>query len=408
MWGRRTVLIRRQGATSNEACNGRWLSASETIATVPIAFASLPPAALRAFGAVCPCPPHLAIMSAASSSTDVGARSDSSLSPMGAKATRGFIRVPRPKKTGNEIVDDQNMALYNTKLELIQALCSDDRHVMPLWNKLLERQKKNDVLSRAGGDDVFPKEYTTLRKFIDDQAEWVVSWLAEVSKKNPELFVAAQTKDPEALERFVTVEVGLPGSWRIPPDCMRKRVMYGLMNKLSCKFGGRLKVCDEAVLGKDENGDVHWEQILWEMVWKDEALQSITHRPTGDTVDISKLGITNSYTLKEPWSDFSSGFLSLAGAPTKMTKLFKNHEGPNKHANPMKGKTVPDLLTEVFTEISEFKKQVTGAASHTLGEIGNTLAAHKAAQKRKQMANLREKAAEAVATKAAKRTFKLG
>lgn len=83
-------------------------------------------------GLINPQPYPCEASSGSSSSTQLASPADSETTGH----TSAALRAPKPKKTGNERVDDQNTTVYQTTVELIDELSRDPSHVTPLWNKM--------------------------------------------------------------------------------------------------------------------------------------------------------------------------------------------------------------------------------------------------------------------------------
>ena len=110
-----------------------------------------------------------------------------------------FVKVPKPVPTGNPDVDEKAMGLWNTKFALISALIEQDEHVLPLWNKYQERIRNSNALADASSDQCFSKQHATLHKLIDEESEWIVTWLSDRASMVPAYFLKVAQTDPESL-----------------------------------------------------------------------------------------------------------------------------------------------------------------------------------------------------------------
>ncbi len=91
----------------------------------------------------------------AASPASSGARSPLATGePSTFKQSAASQRVPRPKKTGNDLEDDAALALWHTQVEQIDEIIRDPSHVMPLWIKVQDRRRK--ATATTHGNELLP------------------------------------------------------------------------------------------------------------------------------------------------------------------------------------------------------------------------------------------------------------
>lgn len=321
------------------------------------------------------------------------------------RVREGHFTVSKPKPTGDELKDDQARALWNTKLLLMQEIVDNDTHTMPLWDKIQERLKRSASQGDLDGEERFAKAYPTLKKLIDEELEWVVGALAHVSGWEPARLLAIAKKDPDAIEKLLTAETQILSKWRIPAKCLVKKFMFKLICKLSQLFGRRMRTYGEDVVRADHSVD--WANIGFLVEWTDHKMSKVIHRATrAQVVDCLALGFDDSYKFVTPWSDFSSAFVSRAGAPSRLTKLFAGNDGPRQHDDPMREKVMLEHMQEITEELrAELSLDpAVNAASENATEFAE-IADSKLSERRKRMSVLREKAVDDMKKKVAKTEF---
>ena len=148
-------------------------------------------------------------------------------------------RVPRPKKSGNTLMDDQSEALCATTVELVDEIVKDTSHVMPLWTKLQERKQELQNNEFPVQGEMFAKTYLSLRKLIEEETEWVISYLSHVSDLSPEELVIATKHDREALEKLVTLDTQLCTSMHLVPSLLVRQIVARAVIPLGAEASAR-------------------------------------------------------------------------------------------------------------------------------------------------------------------------
>lgn len=234
-----------------------------------------------------------------------------------------FVRIAKPKKTGNGLQDDQNLALYNTTVSLLNEIVRDQTRVMPEWNKIQERKRKQASCSGAAfGGQTFSKQYGTLPKLVEDEPEWVVLYLSSVSDLSPKELVAAANQDNEALEKFLALDTQLLPALRLPPQLMHKNVLWALFASLSEQYGSRLSSFKQKKC-ITKAGIVDWAHVVYQVQFSGNNLSKVSHVASGLDVDVSGLGLTrSSVTLSTPWSGLHAELLRPPLASTRLASIF--------------------------------------------------------------------------------------
>lgn len=211
------------------------------------------------------------------------------------KLSRAALAVPKPKKTGNECDDEAALALYHQTQSLIDELVKDPSHVPALWAKIQDRRQKNRNAASEGQQ--FKKVYQTLKRLVEDEAEWVFFQSSSVPHLTPAELLSMTRHDSEALEKLLAVDTQLLSSARLPAALMNKDMRWKLLSALSARYGNRLaqfKALAQA------GGVVDWASATYKLEWVDGFLKSVKHNPTGLTADVAQYKVSRVMKMQTP------------------------------------------------------------------------------------------------------------
>ena len=120
--------------------------------------------------------------------------------------------VPKPKKSGNEALDDKRNADFKYMVQIIDRMEKDNSIIQPLHGLMMS----HDLEAIAAASDTRPEwtgKYQQLRRL----PPWfIISWLdAQAAKEglfgvNSETFCALEESDHEKLIMLLTYVVQLP------------------------------------------------------------------------------------------------------------------------------------------------------------------------------------------------------
>lgn len=325
------------------------------------------------------------------------------------KHSPASLRIPKPKKTGNDTTVEQAQANYELAVVVVDEIVRDLLCVQCLWNRLQERKRKALSLGAAfDGSATFKKTYATLRKLVAEEPEWVALYLASASDLSPEEVVRTTKCDSESLHKMLHADTQLSGALRLSKEMHLKNVMWQIFTHCSVACGRKLK--DLKASGRLlKTWAIDYPSMCYIFTFEEGVLCEVTHRSSGVTVNVAQLKITADYNLQNPWSDLAAQFVKPPMAPTKVSAFFKKDHGPLSHKDFMKPAEFKKVLTASLEHVQE-QAEARNAASG-VGSENSVLVADlhkkKEEEKSERMKRLRCKAREEMARKTARTVYKL-
>lgn len=322
------------------------------------------------------------------------------------KHSTAALWLPKPKKTGNEAMDEQQKTTYESSVAIVDEIVRDPSCVQCLWNRLQERKRKALSLGPAfDGSATFSKSYPTLRRLVEEEPEWVALYLASASDLSPEEIVKTTNFDPESLHKLLHSD---SGALRLTSDMLLKSVLWQVFTMCSIACGRKLKDLKTTGRWTDAAG-VNFPAMCYTFKFKEGVLDEVVHRSTSVTVSVAHLRITADYSLQNPWSDLSAQFVKPPMAATKVCAFFKKSEGPLTHKDFMKPQEFKKILTAALEHVQEQADARNAAAGvmSSSSELVAELRNKKQLEQSEKMKRLRTKAQEELSRKAARTVYAL-
>eukprot|EP00927_Polykrikos_kofoidii_P000812 TRINITY_DN10313_c0_g1_i5.p1 TRINITY_DN10313_c0_g1~~TRINITY_DN10313_c0_g1_i5.p1 ORF type:complete len:233 (-),score=40.25 TRINITY_DN10313_c0_g1_i5:719-1378(-) len=193
-------------------------------------FASTPPTSFALPIVVVPAQ-STAAQEASRSASSTGLRSSGkALVPRTAAADR----VPAPKASGNEILDDAARGNRVMLMDIIDHCIRDSSHIQSLFMKLQSRLRSNIAV----GDDFFPSELKNLSR---DPEPFMIGLLSELGDFTGCDIVQAKRYDSEAVRQLRTFTFQLPDNLALPSYMQEKAFSKMVFNDRACLCGHRLR-----------------------------------------------------------------------------------------------------------------------------------------------------------------------
>lgn len=215
--------------------------------------------------------------------------------------TDDTIHLPRPKKTGNRIVDEDNLNQHICLEEMVTTVIRHRHHTMPLYLALQRRLREEaaDETTIEGGE-LFDKA-PNLIKSVDE--EWVINWLASQSSFTADEIVKARKADPEAPYQLLAFALQLGLHMRLPESCRTKEVLWKVFTERAAMCGQRLNDFKKRA-PMDKAGRLCWQKGSYTLVWAEGRLGSIQHCD-GEKVDVGDT-YSKEYKLEFNWNDWDA------------------------------------------------------------------------------------------------------
>lgn len=318
------------------------------------------------------------------------------------------ISLPKPKKSGSRLADEDQLAVHNCFAELVTTLHLHRHHVMPLYLHLQSRVRAEQAHAKATsvGGDIFERPIATMRSLPE---EWLLTWLTSRCSLTAEQVVASKKEDPDSLYQLAQYELQAPAHLRFGDQLRVKEVCWRVLNQRAADCGSRLEKFSKADKPLLPSGQLNWAQGCYTLGFKGKDLISITHI-SGATVDCSGEKLTSEYKLEGNWSDMEAQLRRGKFPPIKLSLFFdeKSKVGPHSLvAVHNKSKAWGTLVAKIASEWAEERKKVqVGAADDQVAAL--ELAKVRDQQKAQVLDKAREKAKSLLSARQQKRQIDLG
>lgn len=316
------------------------------------------------------------------------------------------IPLPKPKKSGNRIADDDAASVHSCFEDLVSVCNLRREHVMPLWFKLQDRvvADMETEAAQAQGAILFEKPMGALRGMDE---EWLLDWIVKRSGMSVTKLMNAKRQDPETVFQLASMELQLSLQFRLGEGLRLKEVCYITFNKRAEDMGGRLKkfVAAAGTSPFCKNGQVDWKFGCYALQFDKQKLVKVTHRSSGAVADVSTESFTADWILEHNWSDSDAQLRKGKFPPVKVALFFDEKEKEGPHANPaMKAKSkswqqLVEECTKQFEEESARLRQGTTTQATVKAELQKV----RDEQKKSSMDKAREKAKEMLVERRGKR-----
>jgi hypothetical protein len=295
-------------------------------------------------------------------------------------------------------------------VEVIDELSKDSGFVKWCWNKMQERKKT--VMSGGLNDVALFKPYTSLKKLVDNESEWIVLYIASVSNMLPDDLITIVEKDDQALTKILQLDSQLNvQKFRLTPPMLNKDVLWHILDALSIRNGRRLKQFKTMVAN---DGTIKWPSANFTVATEDNLLSKLTHLPSGMTVDIKNFNLTSDYVIQLPWDDLGAQLARPPLPPVRLHSFFKQGEGPKMHPDANKPKVFDCILAAAASTVESSRKRKFSKAEQlqdqgqvAAAKVSESLKKQKKAANDDKMKGLREKAAAIMRANKKKTEFAL-
>lgn len=284
-------------------------------------------------------------------------------SPGLSQHTAVALRVPKPKKTGNEMVDTSKDAERELLMVLIDNCIWDSSHIMPLHNLLMKRLA-------SGPQDTGGNSFDKVGLLYSLPEEFLAHFITSVSDMSSLDIVAAKRFDPEAVVIMCKFGLDLPAHLKLPRECMLKDFMMDLLMKRHSDIGSRLSKLKESGTWDASRNQLNFkDKGCYRLTWRDGILRSVTHISGAVAeLDAAKIQITRAYTMINNFSDRDAALLMEPLPPVHLFGFFKaSNTGPFAHKQ-FKGGKAQDWTNFVTNARTEFDnaRQVGGGGEEVM------------------------------------------
>ena len=242
-------------------------------------------------------------------------------------------RMPKFKKTGNEIEDTKLDAEYVQLQTFLYACFTDHTHIAPLYGMYLRRDQATNKVATARGGKVLP----SIKTVKDISLEiWGAFVLRHSSFTTAELQIIRDRGNKDGPRQLGMYGTQLKPSLKIPDGARVEQVIHILLDNMHVEFGRRLDGVRAMLKFNVQEGILNWSCGCYFPTFDKEPphlLCTVKHVPTGDEVDIdaSDTIITCAFKLINNFSDADAAFKhKIVKAPIKLYDLFENGIGPKK------------------------------------------------------------------------------
>ena len=221
--------------------------------------------------------------------------------------TAASKRIPAPKKTANSTKTGDERSLFTCLVSVVDDLVLDQSHVLPVFNLLSERKAATAARGGIIDVEVFDDDVATISGLPD---EFKMSVLTENSDLSAQSFLAALGKDPQVLNKFLTLGLQLPKQTRVNQYIKPVAVMKKFMKARILECGNRLSDL-KAKGGISASGDVDFLKVgcFTPTYTSAGVLDKLFHSASTRTVDvIKKTGINTEWSLVDNFDDLFAGF----------------------------------------------------------------------------------------------------
>lgn len=311
-------------------------------------------------------------------------------------------RVPTPKKTGNQALDDESDLRRSCLQDIIDACIANPQHNMHLHGALLKRQR---VANTEHGEGCFAT-ISTLGRLLQD---FSISYLTSHSDMSASEVVEAVRHDSDAIAQLLAYDRQLSASLRLSEHFINKDFCIRMLQRRSKQMGSRLQKF-KASGGIAPTGAINWKVAGSYRLTFTEAgvLSTVTHAPTGDVAEAgANFLITRDWVMYENWSDSSAYIQKAPRPPYKLMIFWQSKSKLGAYSKPnYTGSKSTDLGREMNVEWDVFQDEQRGGMKAGAAEEAMECL-NKIGQKRDALSKVRERAAEVVAKMRAKRTINL-
>lgn len=253
---------------------------------------------------------------------------------LGSSGETGSIQIPKPRRTGNQITDEDATPVHICFEEMVSGLHNKRQHVMPMYLQYQKRLKheheeEEEEEGQARGGELFDKAFTTLRVMEED---WFMNWVAGNSNRTlmVNMLIKAKRVDLDSICQLASYALQLPLSIKMP-DVMRvKDIAYRAFHARAKAVGGRLAVLRKKQGSFMANGQIKWALGCYSFV-KEGNLFTEVHHYSGDSADISKENLSDEYALENNWPDWEAQLKRGRFPGIKLSLFFEGTDkGPCK------------------------------------------------------------------------------
>lgn len=216
------------------------------------------------------------------------------------------IHIPKPRRTGNAIADEDAMSVQGCLEEMVCGLHNKRHHVMPLYLQYQKRLKHEHEESEqeARGGELFDKAFSNLRAI---EEEWLMNWLVTRSKNTVtvEKLVKAKKVDMDAIFQLASYALQLPMTIKMPDVLRVKDIAFRAFNSRAHAVGDRLLALGQKPGLFMSNGQIKWALGCYSFTKTENKFVEVVHQ-NGDRIDISSENISDEYVLEHNWSDWEA------------------------------------------------------------------------------------------------------
>ena len=318
-------------------------------------------------------------------------------------------KLPRPRLSGDDLVDGDAMARHDLFKELISECLMDDSHVPVLYSTMKKRKDQSRQAQGVVSDHRFVA-LTTLRSV---ERDYLVEWIVSVSDLTLEDLGKALRYDTDAAHILTSFATQIPMLMRIAGHCIIKAVLRRVLNRRDQCMGQRLKTF-KARGGLQQSGALNFAIMCYRPVYVDNMLARLVHCSGLEEV-VEGTHITDDWVIHENWADYGAYFKRDPMPPVKMCCWFNKHapKGKDKAAifkSPPLTAACKVWLDLVSEEHAAWEKARSDAAKGSQVDKGAVeVVKVQINEKRKaQAATAREKAVLALSVKRERRSLVLG
>lgn len=325
-------------------------------------------------------------------------------SPASAKVLRcdggGYtIKIPAPVRCGDQLVDQETEARLEMLVDMTTIMADEQSHIMPTHGFLVKRLALKEKQVQVDAQSKFDK-LGTLRAVPTD---WIVAFLATISDMDKAMLLKIHGYDEDNIYQLLQYATQLGFQLKLPEQCRVKDVLQRVLKSRVAECGDRL---DKFVSrgGATPEGKIDWRRGVYSVKFHPTTgkLTSVTHTPTGADVTLDHELLDKTWVLESNFSDYGAAFRKPKMPAIKLASLFPKGVGPLA-VPPItaRAKQWEKLIT---TQYAAWEQAVLDTKRGNMKDevVVEGLKQNASTKRQASMANLRQKAAERIATKKAK------
>ena len=314
-------------------------------------------------------------------------------------------KVPKPRKTGNDLVDSEAEKQRQDFMEIITTLT---RHPKLVSGTHGHMRKLLLALKQQEGS---PKFLVDCAKAIPP--EWWAAWVVSVSDFTKEDLVSirhADNEGPLQLGLFATqLSIGL----KLDENSRNKDCFWRVCVRLHEQNGLRLPGLKALMDFDIRTGQLDWGRGSYQLVFNEARMSQVTHRATAAVATIpAHVVVSSAFGLKFGWSDYDAQVVCPPLPPFKLHTLFADESGKPKGPHTTQkfvgtSRAFNSFVEQIFFQWKSEQDATNASSSSVARQCAEEFKAADQEKRRGRMSAARAAAAKALAHKESKRLVRL-